>query len=324
MPRKNDDDDLPGAEETPTPKAGKKNAPKAPPAPEPESEPEPTPTPKPAHSPRLVRLAQTYGISQADIDSLTSEELMAEIGYEQERIKVEQSRKVAEPPPAAAPKPAAAAEVDPLEEIEQMVKDGAITEQVARVMRAPLKEAKALKEKLARLDELEEREKVRAGRTIDDALNDVFSQVSDRYGKYFGIGDVSDLKDGSDERNRRILVVRSAGLQPTDSEREIKKKVMAVIRLTYGEGSEAAAPKPSVGAQTPAGTAAASAPRKKTRDEEWREAELARPSARNGATEPKGPHGAKLKVAEIMKERGLEPGYIGTADDDSDLPGGPD
>lgn len=323
MPRKNDDDDLPGGEEgAPTPKAGKKNAPKAPPAPEPE--PEPTPEARPAHSPRLVRLAQTYGISQADIDSLTSEELMAEIGYEQERIKVEQARKAAEPPPVAAPKPAAAAEVDPLEEIEQMVKDGAITEQVARVMRAPLKENKALKEKLAKLDDFEQREQTRAARTLDDALNSAFAELGEKYGKFFGAGDLNDLKQGSDEYNRRLLMVRSAGLETTDSERTIKKKLAAIVKLTYGEGSEAAAPKPAVGAQTPAGTAAASAPRKKTRDEEWREAELARPSARNGATEPKGPHGAKLKVAEIMKERGLEPGYIGTADDDSDLPGGPD
>jgi hypothetical protein len=307
MPRAKDDDDLPGGDESTATRGATKKAP--PKTPEKAVEADPEVPAKPTHSPRLVALAQTYQISQADIDAMTSEELMAEISYEQRRIAAEQqTRKAAEPPPAAPVKPAAAVEADPLDEIEEMLRAGEITEKVARVMRAPLKENKALKEKVSKIDEIEKREKDRSDKSLDDAVNAAFSELGERYSKFYGTGDLSDLKQGID---------------PTDSERIIKKKILAVAKMTYGEGIAPAAkeePAPASGyaAATPA------KPAKKTKDELWAEGELARPSNRSGSPEPKGVHAAKQAVAKSMRDRGLEPGFIGNGTEDDDLPGGPD
>jgi hypothetical protein len=328
MPRAKDDDDLPGGEESAAPKKPAKAPPKAAPkAEEIEGEAASAGVPaKPAHSARLVALAQSYNISQADIHSLTSEELMAEISYEQRRIQAEQTqRKSAEPPPAAPAKPAAAAEVDPLDEIEEMLRAGEITEKVARVMRAPLKENKALKEKVSKIDEIEKREKDRSDKSLDDAVNAAFSELGERYSRFYGTGDLSDLKQGTDEYNRRVMTFRNAGIEATDSERIIKKKIAAVAKMTYGEGiAPAAKEEPAPASGYAAASPAPAKPAKKTKDELWAEAELARPSNRSGSPEPKGVHAAKQAVAKSMRDRGLEPGYIGNGAEDDDLPGGPD
>jgi hypothetical protein len=272
-------------------------------------------------------LARRYEIAQSDIDALTSEELMVEIEYAQRSESAKLAQRVAEPPPAAPAKPAAAAEVDPLDEIEEMLRAGEITEKVARVMRAPLKENKALKEKVSKIDEIEKREKDRSDKSLDDAVNAAFSELGERYSRFYGTGDLSELKQGTDEYNRRVMTFRNAGIEATDSERIIKKKILAVAKMTYGEGI---APAAGAAADTApasgyaAGAVAPPKPAKKTKDELWAEAELARPSNRSGSPEPKGVHAAKQAVAKSMRDRGLEPGYIGNGQEDDDLPGGPD
>jgi hypothetical protein len=257
---------------------------------------------------------------------MSGEELMAEIHFEQARVAAEQQSQ----PRHAAPKvdtpaPTPTPPADPeLADIDAMERDNYIDARMARTMRAMHKRAQEAEKKSAeKIAEMEKKDKDRTDRTFLEHVEDTFAGLADGgYEHLFGRGTLPEVAKEHQERRNRIFA--AAQITQDDSGRAIRDKLTAAVRSLCGAPKKAEAdpeqtPAPTYG-DTPAPTPKPKPKVSKTVDE-WADGSIAKPSNRNGAPEPKGVQAAKQKVAGYMRERGLDPGHVGTSDENDDLPG---
>lgn len=218
-----DDDDLPG-EAVPLPKPAKPKTLTSltPNDPEPES---PPPAPKKhEHTDFLVSRAKQFGFSQRDLDNHPSNVIWEEINR---IIALQQARQ---------PNPSAPKEPEPEDEVEAFLKT-CEDEPTAKMIRALAKRAdqKEVREKLAKIDAMEAKEKARTDRAANEAVNDGFANLPDEFKSLVGDGDMEELNDPG-ARGWRLEIYRQAKINTdTDSQRTINKKIREAAAAVAGD-----------------------------------------------------------------------------------------
>lgn len=298
-----EDEDLPGnaASQTAT-----VTSPPPPPAVVTSEIPAETTPAKHRHSAQLRRIGTDIGFSEVDFDTHSSDEIWAEINrirefqFEERRRSYQVPREAAgatvSPPP---PPP------DPL--------DAFNAETHTPELLALAAEVKRLRGVESKVNQFEQSEQVRAARSAEEAIDLAFESVAKDYPQ---IGELSlaELKTSNVEAfNRRLAIYRAAGVVNTDSPRMIAQKIAATTKLLLG----AKQPTPAVASKEAAN--GYEQPAKPT-GEQYANGQVARPTSRNGSPEPKGRHAAVTAVANRMRERGEDPGVIGSSDENDDLP----
>ncbi len=267
--------------------------------------PSPPPAPPPApvskHSARLTRLATNLGMTQAEINGYSPDELLRETQAAQiefahvatinrNRESVEQFNRAPKPPEPPVEEPIDLglgedeAEFDP---------------RLIGVMKNIVKQNRDLQKELK---ETQGRIVAREAETVYDHLDRRFSEKAN----IFGQGRRGEVQRQSREFKRRAAFVEILkGMQ--DKPGSLDQKFDFVYDALYGtdpapttEPPVEPAPEPEPPKPTP--------PRHpdtgRFTAQEWNDAALARPTQRRGSQEPKGPNRAVKAVAAKMRENG--------------------
>lgn len=300
----NENDDLPDVPGKTAPKAA---APKPEPiAPLPVEEPEPT---KQKHSDYLRRVANEFGFPQTDIDTLTSDQLWSEVNHLRDLQHAEYERanrgKQAVPTKGASVAPSEP-EVDPLDAFD---KEDAYTPEV----KALASEVKRLRKIAEKVDVLEKNETHRQGRTIEDAIDAAFEPLEKDHADLIGEGTIAELTQSNKAAvDNRVFVYRAAGIVNSDTPAQIKRKITAAFqRLQAFGGSKSATPAPAKPSKN--------GYEQQPSAERLQAGQVAMPTARSGAAEPKGVARAKQVLHARMSANGDQAGRLDEDDDNSDL-----
>lgn len=310
------------------------------PAAKPEAAAEPAPVPaKPKFSQRLLRLAEQFGMSKAEIDACdTAADLEAEVRYARaelqdargrQNVQVVGANAVSPQPAAPAPKPA---EVDEDEEVLAKINDPefGLDPSIAKLLNRLVKGRKELAEEVG---SFRKREESREAAARYDAFDAAFESLGESFHAVFGEGDRHTNTD-ADAFARRAAAVNAAGLADGDSPATMKRKIAAAAKKLFGvvTAPVPASEKPADGYGVSGSVSTPTTPKdpktgqfvkpaavKKSKEvEEWEDAQLARPTARNGGAEPKGDAAARKAVEKWHRDRGLALGNMPDATDEYD------
>lgn len=305
------------------------------------SPPTPTPAPEPKkyqHATPVAEAALRCGWTKAELDATPPEQLAADVfrlTQELHRQQLEDAREAAlartqfdrPAPPQQQPTPAPEPKDPWEEEIDRDLAeyDDGIKSKFKKAARVRDDELKALREKVAAL---EEREVKRTQQSTFEVLDDAFATLGESAAAVFGGLTRAELVAEATEAHRGYLVrrgavVQAAGLTNADAPAVVRRKIAAAARLLYGDAAFGARPP----AESPADYASPSgqpAPRPAPpkdpgtgrflprggapapTEEEWAAAGAAVPTQRATADLPPGPSKAERTAAKWMKEHGWQ------------------
>lgn len=290
--------------------AAKKPAAKSP-APKPD---EPA---RPKHPVSLVQDARRLGFSQADIDGADTADLRAAVAEEKARIAQDERDSVL----AAAARPAAKEKAEPeVDEFDSLEADGFDPKIVAQLRRLD----KANKELAAENKTVKEHLGKRERAANEEKLDEAFAALGEKYAARFGDGPAAGLGAKSDEMANRLIVLRAAGIDPTQglpSALAVKQAVARVVKL-MGElaGGKAKAAEDD---EEPNAYEEAADPKLAARQRQFREGGLAEPTDRKSpkpkkATDPESVRKrGERALAERMKLNGQKATYEFGSEEDS-------
>ncbi len=282
------------------------------PAAAPVAPPEPVTPARPRHSKRVLRMAEQFGISQAEIDATEPEALDEALVLLQRQLLDDRQRLVAQP---ARMKPAEADEnpAAPAAPAKPAAFDLGLTPEDEADLHPSL--TKALKTLAAKINELEslkgavgtiqQREQRREFESFQQRCDAAFA----KYEVVLGKGTFSEQEPNSVALRRRQAVLDTA--QRDNQKIPFEKRVERAVETLFGTVAQAPA-----AASSPA-AAAAPAPTPEqllTRDsqgritgritpDQWNAAATARPSHRETPALPPGKERAEKFVGEQMKHR---------------------
>lgn len=257
--------------ETPSPRGA--SAPAADPPPQPATPPRDPETGRfvpqtPKHNSYWLRRAQEIGLGDEDIAALDPAELQAEVRH-REIWTVAHLR--GQLPPATTPAPTP-------EPKDDFALPDFLDDAVKGVIRA-------LHDRIRRLEgetgTLKQRDQLRAQSESERVLDAAFEALP-QHERLFGKGSAADLQ-GTPELNRRIAIVRAAGIEPSDAPATIRKKIAAAAGLWAT---------PANAYEQPV------APPVSERERQWAEGGVERPTSRSTPPEPNSIAAAKKTFRE--------------------------
>lgn len=304
-----DDDDLPGEVAAPPkkPKPEPKTMTSA--LPDEPIEPEVLAPKKHEHTDFLVSRAKQFGFTQRDLDNHPSNVIWEEINR---IIALQQSRA---PTGQAAPK-----EPEPEDEVEAFLKT-CEDEPTAKMIRALAKRAdtKDIREKLAKLDQLEAAEKARTVRAQDEAVDDGFASLPAEFKAIVGDGDMAGLTDHG-ARGWRNAIYGEAKITPADSPRAIKRKILEAATALAGEKVKPKKPpveEEEVSAYKPVQNGKPRDTNGRFTAEQFEQAQIVKPNGKKTGIDQLSPVDGMRR---ILKEAGDPRGDRPSIDFDEDLP----
>ncbi len=315
----------------------------------PKAEPAATTQPAtPKHSPRSLRLAREYGISDGELAKLSPEDLEDRLegisrqlladnrAFHREQVIRGNNQTPKEQAPLPPPKPK-----DEIEDIlgELADPEKGLDPRVVKLFRHL--NAKGQAPDLSELQEtvkiLKETETKRQQSHMADVLDAGFSELGETYAKLVGVESGLDLDPQGPQMKKRLAIIQAAGITQEDTPRKIKAKIKASAEALYGDvlPTQAPAQQPNTPADPYASAMNGShtgnprmsqpAPTKQAppkdpstgrfvSKEDWEQAATARPTHRE-FEEPKGVRRAEKAVGRVLAEQdGGSDGY--SADQD--------
>lgn len=265
--------------------------------------------PAPKHSRRVEQMARDLGISQAEIDASTPDELDAAVYHANRALHLERERQYREASQHQAvagrqpPTPPAEEDLpwgdiqDPDTGARRQAKDSDIAEPLVRVLR---QQDRAIKELQRQLAHLQQRDQSRENETRSERI-DRFFAGQDK--SLFGEGPLADLPEDSPERERRLAVWGRSARAARGDEAAAIRGLGASLKVLYPGAAPSAAA--SSAAAPPAPEKPRDANGRYTKEQErWLDGPVARPTHRGNAEEPLGKQRATNKLASLMDEAG--------------------
>jgi hypothetical protein len=254
------------------------------------------------HSPRLVRMAKDLGLDDGEIASFPVDRL-EEVVYHLNKQALSQARQSSiertiagaterglggqQPDPsapAAATTPAATEDFDL--GIDETQYDPGL---IAAIKKMGAAQEKKIKDLESRLEQVNQREAVRANETMANRIDRAFTKHETHLGK----GKGRELEEDSRDYQRRIAVL--AMVDRNKSKQSLEAKIDLAVKNLYGEPAAAPARKPAtVLNQDDDGL--------EDRRREWANGGLARPTQRQPSDLPNGTRKAEKSVAAKLAE----------------------
>ena len=272
----------------------------------------------PEHPPEIVEIAQTFGLSDATIQTLTPAMLRATIRDMRRREVAEQQHRSRADAVDAAPRPVVPVQraPEPPAEEDLPFDTTVVDPDIVAFLRQSRKEMREMREKLGQSEE-----RVRQGeaRQMHDVIDDAFAAMPDHVA-FFGDEAGAELAATDPKMKRRVAVINAAGLAAGDGQRAIKRKIMQAVKDVYPDGVPKPGAKP--GKPAPAGRpdpytqAGANVPEDDERltEAEWRQAQVERPTRLTPPKEKPGPKRAMRSVDRYLKQN-LPDDYEGDGDE---------
>lgn len=185
----------------------------------------------PKHTDYWRRRAAEVSLSQADLDALDPSELRDEVRH-RELASLTFTRNGVPPETPHSPRPAETSVED--DEISFGIEDEAqYTEGLIPSVKKYIKELRAeLKQLKSQTGSLTQREMAREASERERQFDAAFAALGAGFEKFVGKGTAADLKD-TPEMQKRVAIVRAAGVEPTDSAATMQRKIKAVAELLH-------------------------------------------------------------------------------------------
>lgn len=258
------------------------------------------------HSQGKISIALDLGLTQAEIEASTPEELDRTVyqlyrqrqQIQQEMLRTRGFEAALSPPPAAVPVTPQPADEYDFSFPEESILEPAVLDTLKKIGGSVKTLAKRNKELEEKLVSYERAEAGRRQESLAETLDRIFDGLDAKHPGMFGKGRGSAMQPGSHELLRRIAVVNMIDrLQGS-----LEERVSQAAAIVAGPPAQQPPPRP-VPPKNPADG------RFITPElERWNNATLNRPTQRAGSTEPTGVEKATQSVAAYLRDAGQEQG----------------